>query len=351
MRTMRDRMPPGCPGAKKGVRGQEKFMDHRRSEVHVFGPVPSRRLGRSLGVDVVPFKTCTFDCIYCQLGRTTNKTTERREWVPLERVVDELRGKLASGPDYITIGGSGEPTLYSRIGDLIDEIRSMTDIPVAVLTNGSLLWKQDVRNDLRKAHVLIPSLDVGDNVLFQAVNRPHPAITFERLLDGLAASRQEFQGEYWLEVLLLAGYTAIEADVKKIAKRSAEIGPDRIHLNTCVRPPAEEFAYAVDRRRLIELAGLFTPPAEVIADFKPVLSRTTRTAGTGEILQMLQRRPCTAPDIAAGLGIHPARVLKDLERLVLEGLVEVKRADDERIHYVLSRRDSVGSAPATIGLS
>jgi wyosine [tRNA(Phe)-imidazoG37] synthetase (radical SAM superfamily) len=325
----------------------DSLLDDMRSENHVFGPVPSRRLGRSLGVDVVSFKTCTFDCIYCQLGRTTNKTIERREWVPLEEVVDELRGKLTSGPDYVTIGGSGEPTLYSRIGELIDRIRSITDIPIAVLTNGSLLWKQDVRNDLRKAHVVIPSLDVGENVLFQAVNRPHPAITFERLLDGLASFRQEFQGQYWLEVLLLAGYTAIEADVKKIAKRSAEIGPDRVQLNTCVRPPAEEFAYAVDRRRLIELAGFFTPPAEVIADFKPVLSRTTQTVGTGEIFQMLQRRPCTALDIAAGLGMHPARVLKDIERSVLEGLVEVKRADDERIYYVLSRRDSVGACQRT----
>ena len=106
------------------------------------------------------------DCIYCQLGRTTNKTIERREWVPLEEVVDELRDKLALGPDYVTIGGSGEPTLYSRIGELIDRIRSIKDIPIAVLTNGSLLWKQDVRNDLRKAHVVIPSLDVGENVLF-----------------------------------------------------------------------------------------------------------------------------------------------------------------------------------------
>ncbi len=322
----------------------DNLLDDMRSENHVFGPVPSRRLGRSLGVDVVPFKTCTFDCIYCQLGRTANKTIERREWVPLEEVVDELRGKLTSGPDYVTIGGSGEPTLYSRIGELIDRIRSITDIPIAVLTNGSLLWKQDVRNDLRKAHVVIPSLDVGDNVLFQAVNRPHPAITFERLLDGLAAFRQEFNGQYWLEVLLLTGYTAIEADVKKIAKRSAEIGPDRVHLNTCVRPPAEEFAYAVDRRRLIELAGLFTPRAEVIADFEPVLSRTTQIAGAGEIFQMLQRRPCTASDIAAGLSMHPAGIIKHVERLVLEGLVEVKRADDEEIHYVVSRRGSVGAS-------
>ncbi len=312
-------------------------MGYVKREDHIFGPVPSRRLGRSLGVDVVPFKTCIFDCIYCQLGRTTNRTVERREWVPLDALFDELRGKLALRPDYITIGGSGEPTLYSRIGELIDGIRSMTDIPVAVLTNGSFLWKQDVRNDLRRAHVVIPSLDVGDNLLFQVINRPDPAITFQRLLDGLTAFRQEFRGEYWLEVLLLTGYTAIEAEVKKIAKWTAEIGPTRVHLNTCVRPPAEEYAYAVDRKRLIDLAGLFTPPAEIIADFEAGSSRTTSTTGSREILQMLKRRPCTIPDIVAGLGVHPAKVVKEIETLMREGLVEARRADHERIHYAASR--------------
>jgi len=123
---------------------------------YIFGPVPSRRLGRSLGVDLVPFKTCTYDCIYCQLGRTTNKTAERREWVPLNEVLAELQDKLATKPDYITLSGSGEPTLYSRLDDLIDRIRSMTDVPVAVLTNGSLLWQKEVRRQLMDAHLVIP---------------------------------------------------------------------------------------------------------------------------------------------------------------------------------------------------
>ena len=303
----------------------------------IFGPVPSRRLGRSLGIDVVPFKTCTFDCIYCQLGRTTNRTVERREWVQLDDVLDELRGKLALSPDYVTIGGSGEPTLYSRIGELIDGIRSMTDIPVAVLTNGSLLWKEDVRNDLRHANVIIPSLDAGENVLFRAVNRPHPEITFGRLLDGLASFRQEFQGEYWLEVLLLAGYTAIDAEVKKIARRAARIRPDRVHLNTCVRPPAEEFAYPVDWRRLVELADLFTPPAEVITDPEPNLPRPTSKVGREEILRTLQRRPCTTLDLAAGLAMHPVEVVKNIEVLVRKGLIETRSADRERIYYVAGR--------------
>ena len=313
-------------------------MDYIKQQGYVFGPVPSRRLGRSLGIDLLPFKTCTFDCIYCQLGCTTNKSTERQEWVPLEAVVDEIRTRLGSGPDYITLGGSGEPTLYSRIGELIENIRSMTNIPIAVLTNGSLFWKQEVRNELQNANVVIPSLDAGDRTLFRAVNRPHPAVTFERLLDGLAAFRSEFLGQYWLEVLLLAGYTAIEAEVKKIAKVCKEIGPDRIHLNTCVRPPAEEFAYPVDRQKLVELASLFTPPAEVIADFEAGTGTSASTVDTLEIFRMLQRRPCTASDIAAGLKMHTTEVAKEIGLLMRNGLVESRKADHQSPVYVATCR-------------
>ncbi len=315
-------------------------MRYVKRHSHIFGPVPSRRLRRSLGVDVVPFKTCTFDCIYCQLGRTTNKTIERREWVPLKGVIEELRIKIAWRPDYITIAGSGEPTLYSRIGELIEAIRSMTEIPVAVITNGSLLWQKAVRDELRHADVVLPSLDTGDNSLFRVVNRPHTAITFERLIAGLAAFRQEFQGKYWLEILLLTGYTAMEEEVKKIKKLTARIKPDKVHLNTCVRPPAEDFAYAVDWRRLVELADLFTPPAEVIADFEPEQSRAA-PAFNGQIRELLQRRPCTIRDIATGLGLHPNEAAKEIERLLRSGLVlEVRKGNGEGTYYRASRESA-----------
>jgi wyosine [tRNA(Phe)-imidazoG37] synthetase (radical SAM superfamily) len=318
-------------------------MDNARPGRHIFGPVPSRRLGRSLGVDVVPFKTCTFDCIYCQLGRTTKKTMERQEWVPIEEILRELRGKLALEPDYITIGGSGEPTLYSRIGDLIDGIHTITDIPVAILTNGSLLWDEAVRDELSKADVVMPSLDAGTEVLFRTVNRPHPAIGFDRLLEGLIAFRRQFLGLYWLEVLLLSGYTAIEAEVKKIARTAAEIKPNEVHLNTCVRPPVEEYAYPVEWQRLVELADLFSPPAEVIADSRLEPTRMISTADSFEILQLLKRRPCTAQDIAAGLGIHPAEVVKDIESLIVLGLAEAKKGNRRGVYYVASQTKCVNT--------
>ena len=244
------------------------MLRQRRSEKlkHVFGPVPSRRLGRSLGVDLVPFKTCTYDCIYCQLGRTTCKTVERKEWVPMDAVLDELKQKLTCRPDYITLSGSGEPTLHSRLGEIIEHIQAMTAVPVAVLTNGSLLWQAEVRAEVALADVVLPSLDAPDAERFEFINRPHPNVTFERLVEGLAALRREFSGKYWLEVMLLGGYTSLPAQVRQLAEWARRIRPDRVQLNTAVRPPAEEYAMAVPPERLTELARLFEPAAEVIAE-------------------------------------------------------------------------------------
>ena len=164
---------------------------------YIFGPVPSRRLGRSLGVDLVPAKTCSFDCIYCQAGRTTCKTIERKEWVPLDTVLAELKEKIASQPDYITLSGSGEPTLFSRIAELIQIIKDLTDIPVAIITNGSLLWLPEVRRELLQADLILPSLDAGSEEVLKKINRPHPQITFARFLEGLIKLRRESQGAYW----------------------------------------------------------------------------------------------------------------------------------------------------------
>ncbi|MCK4583355.1 radical SAM protein, partial [Candidatus Bathyarchaeota archaeon] len=171
-----------------------KIVDSDKHE-YIFGPVPSRRLGRSLGVDLVPFKTCTCDCIYCQLGRTTNKTIERKEWVPTDSVIEQFKEKLDSNPDYITLSGSGEPTLFSQLEELISRIKDITDIPVAVLTNGSLLWLPEVRRTLKPADLVVPSLDAGSNQIFQYVNRPHHDITFSKMLEGLVKFRDEYDGK------------------------------------------------------------------------------------------------------------------------------------------------------------
>lgn len=305
---------------------------------YVFGPVPSRRLGRSLGVDLVPMKTCPFDCLYCQLGSTTCCSVERREWVPVAEVLRQLESRLDSAPDYITLSGSGEPTLYRRIGELIEGIRAMTDIPVAVLTNGALLWQPDVRRDLAGAQLVVPSLDACDEETFRAVNRPHASLSYSQVVEGLIALREEFQGQYWLEVFLLEGYTATSGAVRALAGQVRRIRPHRVQLNTVTRPPADGAAVAVSRDRMEAFAGYFDPPAEVIADFRTEEHAAQCRAGCGDVLQLLQRRPCTAGDIARGLGIHVNETLKYVEELLARGEIEVCREQD-RQYYRPARAD------------
>lgn len=311
---------------------------------HVFGPVPSRRLGRSLGVDLVPFKTCSFDCIYCQLGRTNCKTVERKEWVPTDAVLDQLKQKLTIRPDYITLSGSGEPTLHSGIGDIIEHIQAMTDVPVAVLTNGSLLWQKEVREAVALADLVLPSLDAPDAERFELINRPHPDITFERLVEGLTAFRREFAGKYWLEVMLLNGYTSSPPQVRQLAEYTRRIQPDQVQLNTAVRPPAEEYAMAVPPERLQELARMFRPRAEVIAEYRTQPVTPESQASADAILTLLQRRPCTMQDIAHGLGMKPGEVVKFLADLEAQGQIRSERRGLEQF-FRATRSNSAAPAP------
>jgi wyosine [tRNA(Phe)-imidazoG37] synthetase (radical SAM superfamily) len=294
---------------------------------HVYGPVPSRRLGRSLGIDLVPFKTCTYDCVYCQLGQTTNKTLERKDYVAGEEVLAELERKLAEKdiPDYISLAGSGEPTLNSGIGGLIGKIKSLTDIPVAVLTNGSLLWMSEVQDALMAADLVLPSLDAGDEPLFRYVNRPHGDISFDRMVDGLAAFTMRFSGEVWLEVLLLAGVTGMPSEARKIAALARRIAPTRVQLNTVSRPPAEEFAFPLSRDQMLALKGFFPGRVDIISENERRGLHAPGRSNTDDedILALLSRRPCTSADVASGLGIHLTEALKHLDRLIAAGKLSI----------------------------
>jgi wyosine [tRNA(Phe)-imidazoG37] synthetase (radical SAM superfamily) len=309
----------------------EKTKKEKKQE-YIFGPVPSRRLGRSLGVDLVPFKTCTYDCIYCQLGRTTNKTMQRKEWAPIDIVIDQLKAKLSSKPDYITLSGSGEPTLFSRINELISRIKEITDTPVAVLTNGSLLWLPEVRNVLKAADLVVPSLDAGSNQIFQYVNRPHSDITFSKMLEGLVKFRNEYSGKYWLEVFLLAGVTTPEAEINRLKTCINSIQPDKVQVNTVTRPPAEGFAAPVPQKQLQIIAEKLYDKAEVIADYSDVHKQKDFSAQRDDVLTLLKRRPCSIEDIAAGLGLHRNEVVKYVEELSSEGKIEAK-PQNQKLYY------------------
>jgi len=307
-------------------------MDDKQ-QTCIFGPVPSRRLGRSLGIDVVPFKTCTYDCIYCQLGKTTRKTMQRREWVPLDSIIDQLKARLSSRPDVITLSGSGEPTLYARLQELIVKIKETTDIPVAVLTNGSLLWLPEVRNALTPADLVVPSLDAGCARTFHYVNRPHPDISFSQMLEGLVEFRQAYTGPYWLEVFLLAGVTTPGAEVNALRKHIQAIQPDKVQVNTIARPPAEGFAEPVPAEQLQHIAEALYEKAEVIVDNAHVHTQGDFVAQRADILALLRRRPCTVEDIATGLGLHHNEVIKYLHKLSSAGRIEARR-QNRRIYYV-----------------
>jgi len=283
---------------------------------HLFGPVPSRRFGRSLGVDLTPYKTCSFDCVFCQLGRTTAKTFDRKQYVPTKEVIKELDDWITSSgeADYITLSGSGEPTLHSHFGEVIEFARASSPIPVVLLTNGSLLKYADVRADASKANIVKVSLSAGDQDLFEYINRPPPDVSLDVLVEGLQHFRNEFTGELWLEVFVIWGVNSTPKDISRIAELARTFKPDRIHLNTAVRPPAESFVQPMPMQKLEALTAYCEPPAEVIAEFSSGYTPSAK-ANEDTILAMLQRRPCTAKDIAEALGLHINEVSKYVGKL------------------------------------
>jgi len=296
---------------------------------YVYGPVPSRRLGRSLGVDVVPFKVCTLDCIYCQLGKTSEKTTERKEYVLPEPVLAELRECLAQGlqADFITISGSGEPTLNSRLGEIIDGIKKITDIPVAILTNGTLLYRQDVRTDCAKADVVLPSLDAGDRQAFEEINRPHKHISIENLISGLCVFRNEFNGQIWLEVFLIERLNTDSKQIAKIKNAIKRIRPDKIQLNTAVRPAIYAGIKKVPIERLKAIASSLGRKCEIVADFSPGRHGRDVECKAEDLLSMLKRRPCSLNDICSGLGIACNEASKYIAQLEKQGVVDSEERD------------------------
>ena len=296
---------------------------------YIFGPVPSRRLGLSLGVDIVPFKTCTLDCIYCQIGKTSEKTMERKNFVPIKEVLSELKEKLAGGltADFITISGSGEPTLNSELGKIIDGIREITDIPVAILTNGTLLTDKSVRSDCAKADMVAPSLDAGDQQTFEKINRPHSDISIEKLIDGLCTFRSEFSGQIWLEVFFIEDVNTDDNQIAKIKTIIKRISPDKVQLNTAVRPTVEEGVKRLDAEKLQAIAEQLGQHCEVVADSTLLYGGKHIEGGAKDVLSMLKRRPCSLKDISSGLGIGRDKAWKYVTHFQQHGLIDSVEKD------------------------
>ena len=235
---------------------------------YVYGPVPSRRLGQSLGIDPIPLKTCNWNCVYCQLGRTVPLTNERCEYFPREEILSQVKDTLVTHKpgeiDWVTFVGSGEPTLHISLGWLIRQVKELTDLPVAVITNGSLFYLPKVRQELSVADAVMPSLDAGSADLYRHINRPHPEVTFERLVDGLVTFSRGYLGKLWLEVMLVQGLNDAEAALENIATVVRRIQPDEVHINLPTRPPAETWVRPSNEEGLMRAIAILGDIAQVV---------------------------------------------------------------------------------------
>lgn len=308
---------------------------------HLFGPVPSRRLGMSLGIDLIPHKICSLNCVYCECGSTTELTFERKEYVPLDEVFGELRDyfKGHPDPDFFTFSGAGEPTLHVRIGEVIAFLKEhRPTVPVAVLTNGTLFTDPQVRAELTLADLVLPSLDAATDLALRRINRPLRSLKAAAYVDGLVQFRKEFKGEIWLEILILPGYNDGEENLKALQAAVGKIRPDRVQLNTLDRPGTLVGLLPAPMSQLEEFASFLEgPEVEIIAPpQKKSHERTYRSDVESTILETISRRPCTLHDLEAILGLHVNEINKYLCIMEDEGRIE--RTEQERgVFYQLPR--------------
>jgi wyosine [tRNA(Phe)-imidazoG37] synthetase (radical SAM superfamily) len=234
----------------------------------VFGPVPSRRLGQSLGIDTVPLKTCNWNCVYCQLGRSVPMIHERREYLPRDQIISQAKDALAAQSpeaiDWITFVASGETTLHVGLGWMIEQVKAVTHIPVAVITNGSLLYLPEMRDELKLADAVLPTLDAGEAQLYRRINRPHPIASFDRLVQGLIEFRAVYTGELWIEVMLVRDLNDDEESLKRIASQLARIEPDEVHINLPQRPPVERWVKPPDEAGLERAIAILGATSRVV---------------------------------------------------------------------------------------
>ena len=297
---------------------------------YLFGPVPSRRLGMSLGVDLVPKKVCSLDCVYCEVGKTTKLTTQRMEYIPYEKITRELNEYFATNPDpdYITFSGYGEPTLNSALGKIIGFIKSIKpNIPVAVLTNGTLFYLTDVRQEILQADLVLPSLDAASQIAFEKINRPYPELQINDYIDGLTDFSKEFKGKIWLEIFILPGFNDSIEELDKLKAAILKIKPDKIQLNTLDRPGTVEGLKGASFDQLQNIIDYWKfENAEIIAKAPERKTlKSYRKDIEDAIMGTIARRPCTADDLAQIMGTHINEINKYLDTLEREKKIQHKR--------------------------
>lgn len=302
----------------------------------VFGPIKSKRLGKSLGIDVTPYKTCSYDCVYCQLGADENTTTELKNFYSVGDIIYELKEAIHKHKniDYITISGSGEPTLYSNLKELISEIKNTTDIPVALITNGSMLHKQSVRSSLLLLDLILPSLDAGNYDTFQAINRPSSDTNFDDMIKGLFEFKRVFKGEIWLEVFIIKGFNDSDFEIKDIASIANKLNPNKVQLVTSTRRVACEGVGSVTNEELESFRKYFTGNVEIPSADYGYTQNENKNIKESDVLEALIRHPDTVEVIASGLESSVSVVSCFLEKLLLDEKIYAETVHNKTIYAV-----------------
>jgi len=297
---------------------------------NLFGPVPSRRLGRSLGVDVVPPKTCSYDCVYCESGRTTHLTIKREDFVPPDHVMLQLEDyfqKHPGGAEVITFSSAGEPTLYRPLGTLLRAIKKrFPDLPLVVLTNGSLLWQAEVRADLMASDRVVPSLDAATPEVFKKVNAPHPSLELGQVLEGIRGFRRDYRGQFHLEVLMVAGHNDGPEHLEVLGKEIEALDADQVELNTVVRPPAKADVRGLTESELKAIGAFFPQDKlQIVGHYCSPAQSKQDSCLAARVIELVKRRPCSITEMAASMGLE----LNDLFAALVE--LEARKVIERRL--------------------
>ena len=306
---------------------------------HIFGPVISRRLGRSLGIDLIPFKTCSYNCAYCECGATTDLTSQRREFFPADEIIHQLDTVLSSSPklDYITFAGSGEPTLSLSLGPVLVYLKkNYEQYKVAVLTNGSLCTDPAVRRDLLPADLVSPTITTTTQEIFERIHRPAPGLFVKDIIQGLQSLRNEYSGQIWLEVFLVPGLNTSYTELEMLRNAVFSIRPDRIQLNYLDRPGTESWVSPPEPVLLKKIQEFFIEggiPVDITGfdEITPLLAQDDSIALIDETLR---RRPCTAEDIARMTGLQAPEIRKKLAMMVQQGTVQAKSGERGIFYWI-----------------
>lgn len=284
---------------------------------YLYGPVYSRRLGSSLGVDLIPYKTCSFDCVYCQLGKTTHKIIERRSFFPKKKVIEELEEFLEreEGIDYITLSGSGEPTLNSDLPHIIEAIKKISQKPLCLITNASLFYKKEVRKALGGIDLIIPSLDAPDREIFLKINRPHRNLKFQEIIEGLIKLTEEFKGRIYLEIMLVKGINDSAVCARKFKKIISKINPQKIQINTPIRLPKEEWVKIPSLKVIDNFLKILDWDAELIKERVKRCRKLLPRNIEDDIIRLLSRRPESLSELSKTLKIRNPILLKIINSL------------------------------------